>query len=349
MVRRADRFVGRYGSPPAVSPRLIMELRDSSFAADLFIAAVGWLDFFSWLEEHPGTADEIARGLDLAARPLDVMLTLFRSYGLITERRDRFSNTARAGAYLVEHGDFSLGPYVSSLRDRPACRLMLDALRTGVPQSWAAAKGADDWARSMADGAFAAAFSQGMNARGAYLAHALARHLPLGRHRRLLDIGGSTGIYSIILCRRFRNLSATVFEKQPVDELSRRTIADLGMQDRVDAIGSDMFGARYPEGYDVHIYSHVLHDWDEAAVRRLINKSYDALPTGGLLAIHDVHINSGKSGPVRAAEYSVLLMFSTVGKCYSVDEIGEMVHEAGFSKVRTKNTAVNRSVILARK
>ena len=37
--------------PPKLSPALIFNLRDCSFASDLFIAAVGHLDFFSRLNK----------------------------------------------------------------------------------------------------------------------------------------------------------------------------------------------------------------------------------------------------------------------------------------------------------
>jgi hypothetical protein len=37
--------------------------------------------------------------------------------------------------------------------------------------------------------------------------------------------------------------------------------------------------------------------------------------------IHDAHINAAKNGPLPVAEYSVLLMFASEGKCYSISEM----------------------------
>lgn len=34
------------------------------------------------------------------------------------------------------------------------------------------------------------------------------------------------------------------------------------MVDRIDVITGDMFAEPLPAGFDVHLYSHVLHDWD---------------------------------------------------------------------------------------
>jgi len=53
--------------------------------------------------------------------------------------------------------------------------------------------------------------------------------------------------------------------------------------------------------------------------------------------IHDAHINAAKNGPLPVAEYSVLLMFASEGKCYSISEM-EYVP-----------TVANRSVIIGEK
>jgi hypothetical protein len=110
-----------------------------------------------------------------------------------------------------------------------------------------------------------------------------------------------------------------------------------------------MFGGSLPAGYDVHLYSHVLHDWDEQRVRALLSASFGALPPGGWLVDHDVHVNEDKTGPLPAAEYSVLLMHSTPGKCWSTGELGEMLRGCGFQVTAVRQTAGDRSALIARK
>ncbi len=65
--------------------------------------------------------------------------------------------------------------------------------------------------------------------------------------------------------------------------------------------------------------------------------------------IHDAHLNAEKNGPLPVAEYSVLLMFSTEGKCYSISEMGEMLDETGFSEINYVSTVADRSVITGEK
>jgi acetylserotonin N-methyltransferase len=104
-----------------------------------------------------------------------------------------------------------------------------------------------------------------------------------------------------------------------------------------------------PPVADVHLFSNVLHDWDQPTVQQLLNTSYAALPAGGMVMIHDAHLNAEKTGPLHVAEYSVLLMHSTEGRCYSVAEMERYLNQAGFRDVTWVEGAAARSVITARK
>ena len=77
--------------------------------------------------------------------------------------------------------------------------------------------------------------------------------------------------------------------------------------------------------------------------------SFAALPPGGWLLDHDTHVDADKRGPLPVAEYSVLLMHSTPGKCWSVGELTELAERLGFVAVEHRPTAGDRGVLLARK
>lgn len=93
----------------------------------------------------------------------------------------------------------------------------------------------------------------------------------------------------------------------------------------------------------------LLHYWDMEAVRKILKKSYDSLKVGGMIIIHDAHINKKKTGPVSVAEYSVLLMFSTEGKCYSISELYSLLKETGFKDLKYVPAALNRSIIIGKR
>ncbi len=124
-------------------------------------------------------------------------------------------------------------------------------------------------------------------------------------------------------------------------------IAKRGFEGRVDVKAGDMFTEALPSGYDVHLFSNVLHDWDTDKVRYLLAASAKALPKGGLLIVHDAHLNDAKTGPAPVAAYSALLMSVTEGRCYGTGEMRDLLTEAGFTDFHHRDTACDRSIVTA--
>lgn len=306
-------------------------------------------------------------GLGLARRPADVMLTLLAALGLVAADDGVYRVTDAARQYLVASSPLDLGPYFASLKDRTVCQAILEVLRTGRPFAWADRQADRAWARHGARGVrprLHRGHGQPRRAPGASPGRGAGRRagqqaawditgreatLDIAGQQAALDIAGGSGIYACAVASRHPHLRAAVLEKPPVDQVARRWIAQRGMADRVDVVAGDMFRDPLPPGFDIHLYSNVVHDWDEPEVRTLLGRSFAALPAEGLVVIHDAHINEDKAGPLAVAEYSVLLMLTTEGKCYSVGEVRGMLHDAGFADVQWVPTAAYRSVVVARK
>jgi hypothetical protein len=320
---------------PATDPTPIYRMRDGIYAVDLLTAAVVHLDLYTWLADHPSTLGAICAHFGLHTRPADVMMTLSNAMGLTTMAGGVFHLSLRAREHLAAGSPWNLAPYYAALKDRPQALDMVKVLRTGKPANWGSYD-ADAWAEAMQRPEFATQFTAAMDCRGVYLGYALGTKVDLSDRRSLLDIGGGSGIYSCALAARFPGLKPTVFERQPVDQIAREAIAKQGGSDRVEVIAGDVFRDE-------------LHDWDEPEVRAILKKSYDALEPGGTLLVHDAHINAEKNGPLPVAQYSVLLMHSTEGKCYSLGEMRTFLEQIGFEWVSFQNTAADRSVIIAQK
>ncbi|GDX09138.1 O-methyltransferase [Verrucomicrobiota bacterium] len=333
---------------PVSDPLSLYRYRDGISAVDLLAVGISHLDFFTWLADHPSTFAAITAHFGIHPRPTDVMLTLFTAQGLVQQNGGCFHLTLRAREHLNAGSRWNLAPYFSSMKDRQPTLDMLKVLKTGKPANF----GSFDpqaWAQAMQRPDFAAQFTAAMDCRGILLGPALAKALDLSQHTALLDIAGGSGIYACALAAKNPHLRTTVLERPPVDRIATECIAKQGCTDRVSVHAGDIFADPLPTGFDVHLWSNVLHDWDEADVRRLLAKSDAALPRGGLIVIHDAFINAEKTGPLHIAEYSALLMNITEGKCYSIGEYRTYLSELGFDWLEHKPTAVGRGFIVARK
>ncbi len=315
---------------PQADPSFLYHARDSVAAVDALAAAIVHLDLFTSLTDEPADAAAVARRFSLHPRPTDVLCTLLVAQGLITRESAGLlgvSDTARE--FLVAGSPFDARAYYAAMAQKPGVTDFLKVLRTGRPANWPGEAGEADWHASMRTSAFAEAFTAAMDCRGRVLAPALAAAVDLAASPRVLDVGGGSGVYSIGLAERFPALQAT------------------GLSSRIDVVAADMFTDAWPAGRDVHLFSNVLHDWDEAECRRLLARSASSLVEDGRMLIHDMLLDDDKAGPLWAAEYSVLLSTVTQGRLYSAAEIGGWLAELEFSIVARSPTALGRAVIIA--
>ena len=106
------------------------------------------------------------------------------------------------------------------------------------------------------------------------------------------------------------------------------------MDDKIDVTEGDMFDDPWPQHCDVHLLSNLLHDWDFPEIEKILRRSAESMPAGGLLIIHQAFLNDEKSGPVPTAEYSTLIMNITRGRCYSRAELLPLLRDTGFEPQR---------------
>lgn len=337
---------------PTTDPALLLRYRDRQYAADMLAVAIGKLNLFSWLHDQGQAGTEaIGDRFELADRPLDVLLTLCRASGLLqTDPQSGLHRLTPLGSeHLVESSPWFLGPYYAPIVDSSIATGCLQVLRNDRPANWQAKDDGSDWHESMMDEGFARDFTALMNSRGTAMGQALADAAAplLQQSRHVLDVGGGSGIYSSTLVARHDHLSATVFEQAPVDKITAREIQRHGLDDRIDVVSGNMFVDAWPAGADCVLLSNVLHDWDFPEIRQLLQRTAEALPVGGHVIIHETFLNDDKSGPLPVAEYSVLLVNITRGKCYTVAEYGNVLSECGFRVGGYQDTLADRGFMWA--
>ncbi|MGI9241730.1 MAG: methyltransferase [Verrucomicrobiales bacterium] len=336
-------------TPPTTDPTAILRYRDGLYASDLLAAAVSHLDFFTWLDGRTASTDaEICQHFGFAARPVDVMLTLFRANGLVATNGVTHRLTETAREHLVSTSPFFLGAYYDGMKDRPVALDYLSVLKSGRPANWASLEDRDDWHKAMLDEGFARAFTAAMDCRGLALGQALAKAVSseIAERASLLDVGGGSGIYAATMLAANPHLRATVMEQTPVDSIASEAIRKHGLGDRIDVVSGNFFIDPWPEA-EVHLLSNVLHDWDFPEVRCILERSAQSLHPGGLLIVHEVFIDDDKCGSIPAAEYSALLMHVTQGKCYTPSEYGAILEDIGFRVNPYQDTIGDRGFFTA--
>ncbi|MDD3753032.1 MAG: class I SAM-dependent methyltransferase [Methanobacterium sp.] len=106
-------------------------------------------------------------------------------------------------------------------------------------------------------------------------------------HKKLLDIGGSHGLYSIGLCQKNNALSATIIEHQEVVPLTSSSISEYWVDDRITVQEGDIenLEAVPEDGYDIILLSHQLYQY-RRKMDETLEKIVEMLNPGGTLVLN---------------------------------------------------------------
>jgi SAM-dependent methyltransferase len=121
-----------------------------------------------------------------------------------------------------------------------------------------------------------------------WLGEAVAEVVDLRGARRLLDVGGGSGVVSLALLRRNPELTAVVGDIPAVCEAGRAIAARTDETARISYVPID-FRDEVPEGFDV------IMTCDARFTRPLLGRIADALPVGGRYLLVDRSFDTGPS------------------------------------------------------
>src|SRR5262249_2153677 len=158
-----------------------------------------------------------------------------------------------------------------------------------------------DFYRLMQDSTEAAYFSRAQHSGSLGPAHVAAKLVDLSGCRRLLDVGGGTGAFSITLCRRDRELTATILDFPNVRPVAERYVQERGLGARISFLPGNALGVPWPDGQDVVLMSYLVSVVAEKGVGQLLDRASRALAPGGQLLLHDFMVDDDGSGPISAA------------------------------------------------
>ncbi|MDM8538790.1 methyltransferase, partial [Desulfobacterales bacterium HSG17] len=121
----------------------------------------------------------------------------------------------------------------------------------------------------------------------------------------ITDVGGGLGSLMVEILKAHPHLKAVVAELPEVIEQVKQTIRQNSLENRMKAVECDFFND-IPEGSDVYLLSHVLHDWPDDKCIDILN---NCRKTEARLLIIEAVIPDGNTFSVsKLLDLEVLLM-----------------------------------------
>ncbi len=279
----------------------------------------------------PKTAYEVYQELgtdcDMTERFLNALVAL----QLLIKQGNKYVNTALADTFLVKGEDFYQGNLIKLWASSYALWPKLgEVLKEGVKKLWRPET--SEMMAKVFDPTFTLAMTEYAICGGVQaVAKTISEFSELRQAKRLLDLGGGTGIYSITLAQLKPDLEVTVFDIPPVLEITKEFTSRYKMESRIALMGGDYMEDDFGTGYDVVLASHSLYNPKEVLLPTL-EKIYNALNNDGSVILNHWTINS------ILTEHQIIVLWdlrlwlmSYEHHLYTKDEYIELLKEAGFS------------------
>lgn len=285
---------------------------------------------FDALSDGPRDLATLSVETGIQGGRLTTLLTALVSAGLVRVVGDRFENADGTRDFLVRSAPNYFGDYLRYQIDRQMFPMMTELVPVLKKGEAAEAPDYESW---MADPAEARLFSESQHSGSLGPGAVLARRVDLKDARTLLDLGGGTGAFAIMFCRRYPALSATVLDFPNVCEVGEKFVRDAGLSGRIRLQPGNALESRWPAEQDAILMSYLLGGVPADSIPGLIEKARDHLRPGGVLILHDFMVDDDRTGPPLAAYWALQhMVFTPEGASLTAGVLGEMLARAGFQE-----------------
>ncbi|MCP4678419.1 MAG: methyltransferase [Deltaproteobacteria bacterium] len=304
-----------------------------SFAEHRVITVAGRVGILRHLAEGSTDIAEMATELRLDPLATGKVVRALAALGLVEPEGARY----RMKDSLAPHfraGQMDLVPFLEhshSLYDRWGENL----------EFWVRG---EPWKGKQRDADGVRKFGEAMQAMGANVARQVAAALDLKETRRMLDVGGGFGHYSMALLRANPGLRATVLDISEVAALGREKAAGTEHENRIEFVASDYLEDDWGTGYDFVLLANVLHQELAKSAASMVRKAASALEPGGRLAVLDFSIDDAQHENLLGALFAVNMR--SFGDTYPEPTIKGWMQASGLTQLTRVDLNEFRWIIL---
>jgi len=326
---------------PRPNRQQILEIING-FRPACVLGAAAELDVWTALGDRSLTAEELTEKLGANLRATAMLLDAAAALQLLDKRDGRYSVPPELRDWLVEGGRDTVLPML---------RHATGILRGWSQLAWTVKGGipAPRPASIRGPAADRAAFIAAMHTVSGPMADDLVAQLGPPKFRRLLDVGGASGTWTVAFLRAVPAATATIFDLPDAIEQARARLAGTEFESRVTLAAGDFYVDDLPAGADFAWVSAICHQHSRRHNRELFAKVYQALAPGGRIAIRDIVMEPCRTQPRDGALFAINMLVNTdTGGTFTFDEYAEDLQAAGFQnpQLQVKHEAMN-SVVTA--
>jgi hypothetical protein len=315
-----------------LAPDAIMQLGVGFWGSKTLLSAVELRLFGTLSESGPLDCEQLREQLDLHPRSARDFFDALVALGMLDRSEGKYSNTAETDLFL----DPAKPTYMGGVLEMANARLytfwgsLTEGLRTGQPQS-EVKSGGDFFETLYADPEKLAEFTGAMTGLSRAAGEAIAAKFAWRDYKSVIDIGCAQGAVSVAIASAHDHLTGGGFDLPPVEPIFNSYVAAFDLADRLKFTPGNFFTDDLPSA-DVLIMGHILHDWDLDQKLLLLQKAYDALPSGGALIVYEAIIDDDRRENAFGLLMSLNMLIEGLGFDFTGADCRGWMAEVGFAK-----------------
>lgn len=296
------------------------------------------LDLFTVIGDG-ASAVEAANRARISTRGAEALMNALVSLGLLAKNGDQFTNTAETTRFLTQESPNNhRNGLLHTANIWHSWSTLTDVVRRGTPCERESRR---DWTTN---------FIAGMDRNAKLRGPALVKTLGTEKVRRVLDLGGGSGAYSIAFAKASPEIRAEILDIPAVVPLTEDYVSKAGVAQQVAVRSGDMLSDGYGTGFDLVMLNAICHMFSPTQNGEIFRKAFAALAPGGRLVVQDFILNPAKTGPQFAALFSINMLVGTqAGASYSEPEYDHWLKAAGFAKIERVNLPGPSDLMVATK
>jgi len=337
---------------PTCDDRPVWDLWLSSYHLPA-VAVADELGIFDALHEQPAGHAGLAARTGFNERALAVLLSLLAALGFLALHAGRYYVTDVGRNFLLHDSPFHWGGLLGRVSGNLSVHDTLRKLVRGELSDETAVSGnsrrpVEAWESGQLEPKQARHIAAFMHSHSMPAAAGAARNGDFRGVKRLLDVGGGSGCFSINLALQHPDMHCTVMELPAMCEVAGEYIDAAGVAGQVDTAAVDMFRQDWPGDFDALFFSNIFHDWDFETCLELARKARAALKPGGRIYLHEMLLNDDGAGPLAAATFSLVMLLGTQGQQFTYDQLRGILEQAGFTDIEPVPSFAYYSLVSAR-
>ena len=282
------------------------------------------LDIFTAVGDG-ANAEQVGTRIHANARAAGILLGALVSLGLLAKTGDEYKNTPETARFFVQGSkDNQRNGLLHSANIWHRWSTLTEVVRRGTHIPIDAAS-TPEWTTN---------FIAGMQRNSKDRAPLVVKALGKTGVRRILDLGGGSGSYSIAFAKASPEAQCEILDLPEVVPLTTEYVSKAGVAEQVSIRAGDMLHDDFGSGYDIVMLNAICHMFSEEQNLDIFRRARKALAPNGRLVVQDFILNPDKTGLQHAALFSVNMLVGTdAGASYSEVEYASWMKAAGFTEV----------------